>query len=579
MGPDDRNYTPTAIAAPLGRRYQVIASLGSGSFGETFLAADLHLPGQPRCVVKQLQPTVRTERSLQIARRLFETEANVLARLGEHPQIPRLLAHFEEKEEFYLVQELIEGQDLSAELPTVQTQTGQTWSDSEAIAFLHDLLNTLSFVHDAGVIHRDIKPSNLIRRQQDRRIVLIDFGAVKQVGTQLVADPSGLDPNASQPGASRTIAIGTEGYMPPEQIAGHPQFSSDIYAVGIIAIQALTGQLPSRLERNPNTGEIDWHHLSLQVRPALKNLIDTMVRYDFRTRYNSASAALTALRAMLSASTSAVNSSAEKSIESTDRMTPAVGSAEAGLPEAIAANSVSSASDVTQTVSLSDRQKDETAAKTWLAPFVVGVVIATMLGVGVIAGQRLPGWLGLSGTEEAVEREAAEQEKEKEAAEREVAKREAAAERARAEREAAEREAAERERAERERAEREAAEREAAEREAAERDADGRAAIATIETLYQHISNKDWDQTTLLFSPEQAERFRPGFFEKFEQVTVENLQITYQTADIVELVGQNTFVYPDGGLQIEERVYTVQTAGGEPLVTDTELLQVLQPRE
>ncbi|MEL7069704.1 MAG: serine/threonine-protein kinase [Cyanobacteria bacterium J06581_3] len=560
MGPDDRNYTPTAIAAPLGRRYQVIASLGSGSFGETFLAADLHLPGQPRCVVKQLQPTVRTERSLQIARRLFETEANVLARLGEHPQIPRLLAHFEEKEEFYLVQELIEGQDLSAELPTVQTQTGQTWSDSEAIAFLHDLLNTLSFVHDAGVIHRDIKPSNLIRRQQDRRIVLIDFGAVKQVGTQLVADPSGLDPNVSQPGAPRTIAIGTEGYMPPEQIVGHPQFSSDIYAAGIIAIQALTGQLPSRLERNPNTGEIDWHHLSPQVRPPLKNLIDTMVRYDFRTRYNSASEALTALRSMLTETTSRVAAASSSPKTSTVM-------ASSGSPND---------SDVTQHISPSDRKNEKTAVTSWLMPFVIGVVIATMLGVGVIAGQRLPGWLGRSDMEEVAERdaaaarEAAEREAAaREAAEKETAEREAAAERERAEREAAEREAAERERAERE----------AAEREAAEREADGRAAIATVETLYRHISNKDWDQATLLFSPEQAERFRPEFFEKFEQVTVENLQITYQTADIVELVGQNTFVYPDGGLQIEERVYTVQIAGGEPLVTDTELLQVLQPKE
>ncbi|MEO1390364.1 MAG: serine/threonine-protein kinase [Cyanobacteria bacterium J06634_6] len=560
MGPDDRNYTPTAIAAPLGRRYQVIASLGSGSFGETFLAADLHLPGQPRCVVKQLQPTVRTERSLQIARRLFETEANVLARLGEHPQIPRLLAHFEEKEEFYLVQELIEGQDLSAELPTVQTQTGQTWSDSEAIAFLHDLLNTLSFVHDAGVIHRDIKPSNLIRRQQDRRIVLIDFGAVKQVGTQLVADPSGLDPNVSQPGAPRTIAIGTEGYMPPEQIAGHPQFSSDIYAAGIIAIQALTGQLPSRLERNPNTGEIDWHHLSPQVRPPLKNLIDTMVRYDFRTRYNSASEALTALRSMLTETTSRVAAASSSPKTSTVM-------ASSGSPND---------SDVTQHISPSDRKNEKTAVTSWLMPFVIGVVIVTMLGVGVIAGQRLPGWLGRSDMEEVAERdaaaarEAAEREAAaREAAEKETAEREAAAERERAEREAAEREAAERERAERE----------AAEREAAEREADGRAAIATVETLYRHISNKDWDQATLLFSPEQAERFRPEFFEKFEQVTVENLQITYQTADIVELVGQNTFVYPDGGLQIEERVYTVQIAGGEPLVTDTELLQVLQPKE
>ena len=495
MGPDDHNYTPTVIAAPLGGRYQIIKSLGAGSFGQTFLAADLHLPGQPQCVVKQLQPTVRTEASLQTARRLFETEAKVLGRLGENAQIPRLLAHFEEKEEFYLVQELIEGQDLSAELPTAQNPAGQHWTDDEAIAFLYDLLNTLSFVHTNSVIHRDIKPSNLIRRQSDRRIVLIDFGAVKQVGTQLVVHQPGTNPNASQINPPRTIAIGTEGYMPPEQVSGHPQFSSDLYATGMIAIQGLTGRYPGSLERNTNTGEIDWHHLSPQVYPKLKALIDNMVRYDFRTRYGSAPTALTALKAL--------PSELLRSIDLPEPLagtTPPAGSSVAAEPitatsTVAAASSLPNNLDNTQTISPNENIKEASAAKSLLLPFGIGIAIAAMLGVGVVAGQRLPDLFGRSDDEQ------------------EFIDEEAAA--------------------------KEAAEKEAAEKEAAEREA-----VTNIERLYGYISAKEWQQAEQLFSPELAERFEPEFFQKFEQVTVENLQVTYQTDEVIDLVGQNTYVYP-----------------------------------
>ncbi|WP_448561673.1 protein kinase domain-containing protein [Trichothermofontia sp.] len=268
----------------LGGRYDVIQQLGSGGFGQTFIARDRHLPDHPLCVVKQLQPRFRDEASLQTARRLFDTEARVLYRLGDHDQIPRLLAHFEEDQEFYLVQELIEGVPLSQEfLPN------QPWPSDRVLALLMGILTGLAFVHDQQVIHRDLKPDNLMRRIRDGQIVLIDFGAVKQV-TQTSHAATGQ--------TNLTVSIGTQGYMPPEQISGNPRFSSDVYAVGMIGIQALTGCHPRTLNTDPHTGEWVWRDRAPQVSPALARILDRMVCYDFRDRYATAAEALAALQTL-----------------------------------------------------------------------------------------------------------------------------------------------------------------------------------------------------------------------------------------------------------------------------------------
>lgn len=265
--------------ALLGGRYKIIDHLGSGGFGQTFLAEDIHLPNHPRCVVKQLKPQISDEAGLKIAQRLFDTEAKVLYKLGDHNQIPLLLAHFKENQEFYLAQELIEGTSLSEEL-----ETNQIWPQAKVVALLHDVLTVLAFVHDQQVIHRDIKPSNLIRRYRDGRLVLIDFGAVKQVSTQLVS---------TQPGATNlTVSIGTKGYMPNEQLGGNPRFCSDLYALGMICIQGLTGMHPQYLDEDPRTGEALWRDLAPELDPVLADILDGMVRYDFRERYSNAALAL-----------------------------------------------------------------------------------------------------------------------------------------------------------------------------------------------------------------------------------------------------------------------------------------------
>jgi len=265
-------------------RYHIIQNLGKGGFGTTFLAEDTKRPGNPFCVVKQFTPASTDPATLTILKRLFDQEAAMLETLGKHDQIPQLLAHIEEYQKFYIVQEYIKGNDLSDELIS-----GQKMSEADVIQLLIEILEALEFVHKYKVIHRDIKPDNIRRRHLDNTIFLIDFGAVKEVRTQLVNKQGQI---------TSTVIIGTPGYMPLEQQRGKPQLSSDIYAVGIIAIQAITGLLPDKLEEDIKTGEIIWRKYA-NVSPKLATVLDKMVSYDFRNRYPTAKEALQAVKKLL----------------------------------------------------------------------------------------------------------------------------------------------------------------------------------------------------------------------------------------------------------------------------------------
>ncbi len=269
------------VGTILAARYQVQAVLGAGGFSETYTAADTQRPGNPLCVVKRLRILSDDPKSHQLAHRLFIAEAQTLERLGHHHQIPRLLAHFQTGVSFYLVEELIEGNMLKDELSSRHPKSA-AW----VMNFLLDILPVVEFVHQQGVIHRDIKPSNLIRRAGDGRLVLIDFGSVKELPNQLAA---------AEPHVTSTIGIGTKGYMPSEQSAGMPRFSSDLYAIGITAIEALTGISPYKLQYD-DRGDVIWQYCVPDLHPTLGTVISKMVRYDFSQRYESATAVLAALR-------------------------------------------------------------------------------------------------------------------------------------------------------------------------------------------------------------------------------------------------------------------------------------------
>lgn len=258
-------------------RYTITKLLGAGGFGETYIAEDTQRPGNPQCVVKQLRPSSNNPKLLQLAHRLFSREAETLEKLGKHDRIPQLLAHFEEDGEFYLVQEYVSGRSLSSELPL-----GRNLPEAQVVNLLQQLLEILEFVHSQGVIHRDIKPSNIIVREPDQKLVLIDFGAVKEIHHLIDEDDSVL-----------TVGIGTQGYMPNEQCAGNPRFNSDIYAIGMTGIQALIGLPPSQLKTNVD-GEIIWQGKT-PVSHALAVILNKMVCSYFKDRYQSATEVLQAL--------------------------------------------------------------------------------------------------------------------------------------------------------------------------------------------------------------------------------------------------------------------------------------------
>ncbi|NJM27796.1 MAG: serine/threonine protein kinase [Pseudanabaena sp. RU_4_16] len=265
----------------LRNRYKIARQIGSGGFGITYLAEDADLPGKPLCVVKHFRPKNSDRSALPIAKSLFDKEASTLYKLGQlHDQIPQLFAHFEENDEFYLVQEFIDGHTLSSEL-----YRDKQLSELEVSHLLLNILDVLAVVHQHGVIHRDIKPPNLMRRHRDGKIVLIDFGAVKEIST-LTIDEQGQ--------TSVTVGIGSSGYMPDEQANGKPKLGSDVYAVGMIGIQALTGLPPSQLPEDADTGEIIWRDL-VQVSDGLAEVLNTMVKPHFSQRYRSAETALQGL--------------------------------------------------------------------------------------------------------------------------------------------------------------------------------------------------------------------------------------------------------------------------------------------
>ncbi|TAF12230.1 MAG: serine/threonine protein kinase [Nostocales cyanobacterium] len=263
-------------------QYRAIQQLGQGGFGATFLARNEVLPGEPSCVIKQLRPSGTAPHILQMARELFEREAKTLGKIGNHPQIPRLLDYFEQEKQFYLVQEYISGDTLQQEVK----KTG-CYSEAGVKQFLSEVLPLLQYIHELKVIHRDIKPANLIRRSQDARLVLIDFGAVKNQVSQVAPNPSGQT-------ALTAYAIGTPGFAPPEQMAMRPVYSSDIYALGVTCIYLLTTKTPKDIPYNPTTGEMMWEQF-VDLSDHFTSVLKKMLEVSVRNRYQAAPDVLRAL--------------------------------------------------------------------------------------------------------------------------------------------------------------------------------------------------------------------------------------------------------------------------------------------
>lgn len=265
----------TGLVPLLRNRYRIIQPLGRGGFARTYLAEDVDKLNE-QCVVKQL---VRGQfyggggsEAQKKATELFEREAKRLQELGKHDQIPTLFAYFKEDDYLYLVQELIEGQNLLQELK----QQG-IFDENKIRQLLNDLLPVLELIHQQQVIHRDIKPENVIRRQRDGRLVLIDFGVSKQK-TELINTTPG------------TI-IGSLGYAPIEQIQmGEAYPASDLYSLGIACFHLLTNVSPSQLWMKQGfSWTNNWRsQITQPLTQELERVLDKLLQENHEQRYQSA---------------------------------------------------------------------------------------------------------------------------------------------------------------------------------------------------------------------------------------------------------------------------------------------------
>ncbi|PMB03676.1 serine/threonine protein kinase [Fischerella thermalis CCMEE 5273] len=275
LNPDGKEFCQTCnspLVQLLRKRFRVIRVLSDeGGFGRTYLAEDIDKLNE-RCVIKQLAPKFQESWALSKAMDLFQREAQRLQQLGEHPQIPTLLAYFEENTYLYLVQQFIDGQNLLKEL-----QQKRGYSAKEIREILLDLLPVLRFIHERGVIHRDIKPQNIIRRKIDGRLCLIDFGSSKQLTAKVHI----------QMGTS----IGSHGYSAIEQIRdGKAYPASDLFSLGATCFHLLTGISPFKLWTEHGYAWVqDWQqYLKSPIATELVEVIDKLLAKDVQQRYQSA---------------------------------------------------------------------------------------------------------------------------------------------------------------------------------------------------------------------------------------------------------------------------------------------------
>ncbi len=249
---------PISVSHQIGR-YQILKTLGVGGMGTTYLAWD----NAKLLVLKEMNADMV---AIPKAQELFEREAKILQSL-HHPGIPEYYDFFVASGRKYLAMELIHGRDLD-----LYVLEHGTVSLSQAIDWMIQLCDILGYIHQQQppLIHRDVKPANILVRAIDRRIFLLDFGAVKEIGTL---------------GSTK---IGAPDYMAPEQNIGQPCTQSDLYAIGPTLIFLLTGRNPADfVELLPRGHRFNVASLPIFT-PPVQALIDKVTQYRVSDRYLTA---------------------------------------------------------------------------------------------------------------------------------------------------------------------------------------------------------------------------------------------------------------------------------------------------
>jgi serine/threonine protein kinase, bacterial len=266
---------PITVIGQIGK-YQILKTLGVGGMGTTYLAWD----AAKLLVLKEMNADMV---EIPKARELFEREAKILQNL-HHPGIPQYYDFFvaavggassRNENRKYLAMELIHGQDLDLYI----LEHG-TVSLAQAIDWMIQLCEILGYIHQQQppLIHRDVKPANILVRAIDRRIFLLDFGAVKEIGTL---------------GGTK---IGAPDYMAPEQNNGKPVTQSDLYAIGPTLIFLLTGRNPSEfIELQPDGYRFNLATIPT-ISPPVQAVIDQVTQRRSSDRYLTAGELIQALR-------------------------------------------------------------------------------------------------------------------------------------------------------------------------------------------------------------------------------------------------------------------------------------------
>lgn len=230
--PECGTRMPVSVAPPpplrvLQDRYELQKKLGQGGMGSVYLAGDRRLSTVRWAVKEMSDAQITSPLERQQASEAFKHEAELLARLG-HPNLPRVTDHFSEDGKNYLVMELVPGETL---LDYVQ-RSGLPRPLAEVSQWAMQLFDVLTYLHiqNPPVIFRDLKPANVMITPEGT-LKLIDFGIARLF----------------KPGQARdTQAYGTMGYSAPEQYGrGQTDARSDVYSLGVLLHQLLTGYDPS----------------------------------------------------------------------------------------------------------------------------------------------------------------------------------------------------------------------------------------------------------------------------------------------------------------------------------------------
>jgi serine/threonine protein kinase len=288
--------SPLPMNTTLQSRYRLLELMAEGGFARTYLAQDQGRFNE-RCVVKEFCPSSGDVTVFKKAKELFQREAQTLYQI-EHDQVPKFRALFtteaDQDPRLFLVQDYVAGQTYRSVLQE-RLLEHKSFSESEVRQLLESLLPVLSYIHGQGIIHRDISLENLILRSPDQTPVLIDFGVVKTVVTQLQQ--------------SRIMPVGTVvgkfGYAPMEQLqSGRAYPSSDLYSLAVCCLVLLTGLEPAQLF-DDGAGGWKWRSRSISAGESRVNvsdefaaLLDRMLSQRPSDRFGTAEDVLRSLQAL-----------------------------------------------------------------------------------------------------------------------------------------------------------------------------------------------------------------------------------------------------------------------------------------